>query len=186
MKSGRFFLLLLALLFIACPAFAEGELQFHPPQTEAEKALDKILRFDIDKKLGEYFFNDFNEKTPADYPRYDPSKAKKYSRMFTNALQKTWQEAETKENFKLGKSIDEDVIVCMDFKPVFIALPVYRTIQSGVSSVFIEQSYPDDATKKFYPGYTRYPVNTYRIIKNHGTWKMDGIKCSDVYKFNMP
>lgn len=158
---------------------------FHPPQTAAEQALDKIWRLNVKQDLASRFFNNFDEVLPGGSPKYNPSLAKKYSHLFTEDLQRAWADAEDHGVDKKGYPIEMDIISCKEFSPYIVGWPVYRTVRSDASMAIIEQSYDKEDLKQF--SGQDDPKDTpalFKMTKNQGRWKMDGINCGG--RFNMP
>jgi hypothetical protein len=167
-----------AILSAICwrPAFAEDS-KFHPPQTEAEKVLDKI--FDLeDKDSNMYFF-------ALGRPNYDPAKDTGYAQLFTKALLTAWRKKEADRvrdscggKYREGEicGFDYDVIICAQDRPKKF---VFRTIRSGKESTTIVAAWPQ---------FVKYEDSfiVYRMVNESGVWKLDGVDCRKGDLFNMP
>jgi len=180
MRLGFYHRLLLssAILSAMCwrPACAEDS-KFHPPQTEAEKVLDKI--FDLEDKDSNVLF--FALGTPA----YDPAKDTGYARLFTKALLKAWRkkEADLVQDDCDGKyregeicGLDFDPIVCGQDRPDKF---VFRTIKSGKESATMIATWREYVKRE-------ETFTVYRLVKEEGDWKLDGVDCRNGHTFNMP
>jgi hypothetical protein len=167
-----------AILSAICsrPAFAEDS-KFHPPQTEAEIALDKI--FDLEDKDSNMLF------FALAMPYYHPPKDTGYAQLFTKALLKAWRKKEAdlvREN--CGGKYREGEICGLDFDPITCAQDrpdkfVFRTIKSGKESVSIIAAWPQSVNDERYFKY-------YKLVKEEDVWKLDGVYCRESDNFNMP
>jgi hypothetical protein len=199
MKPRYFFPLFLLALFIASPVFAAEKSadkpQFHPPQTEAEKALDHILQLDhADTQLAEFAVKD---------PGYDRSKTSAFSHLFTQPLLGAWEKGEKDSvSRECGGKYKDGWICGMDINPISCSTSdddwpdehrsyLYRAIKRNTSEVIltykvvisytasdarrITQMLPDSKRDRFF----------YRMVKDKDRWKLDGVVCDNYYHFNM-
>jgi hypothetical protein len=175
MKTKLIFFLLL--LYITLPlqsAFAKKPPPFHPPKTEAEKALDRIfMKSDSDDNLFRFILN---------RPDYNPSKNYGYERFFTKELLKSWRETEA--DIKKGQHCNYNEGLCgMDISPITCgqdgAGHLFKTIKQTDNEAIM--TYISEEIFKLYPD-TKTPY-FYKLIKQEGIWKLDGVDCDEV-KFN--
>jgi hypothetical protein len=184
----RFLIFFLAVLLTLPLAYAgkksADKPQFHPPQTEAERALDKILtRAKTDSDMTFYALGEPHYDPPlgSSHARLVPPEDRGYSNLFTEALVKAWRE---KEKSLVQQSCGGQYIageLCgLDYDPIFCAQDYtdsfhYYTVDSGKNAAVIEYSFPD----------TGYLLATYGMIKDQQGWKIDRVTCRDGDKFNV-
>lgn len=170
-----FLVLSFALLIASSAACAvknpAGQPQFHPPQTEAEKALDHILMLDqTDRYLASFVFK---------VPERALSRDKKYSRLFTQGLQNAWE-----KSFKSSPLGDDGTMHYVDINFITCAQDapkkyLYATGKDDGHEAYIEPAWPEFVNNPVSP-----PFFPYRMIKEDGAWKLDGVKCPDGFLFN--
>jgi hypothetical protein len=174
-----FVVLLLALPTAWAAEIPAGEPPFHPPQTAAEKALDGIFRLDTtDENLLPFAIGE---------PWYDPAKDTGYARHFTNPLLKAWRKAQAKlaqadcgGKYEDGQlcGFEFDPIICgQDYPDVFL----YRTTKSSKQETIITYTWSQSVEEGI-----EIDGPLYRLTKDKGDWKLDGIDCGTGGKFNMP
>jgi hypothetical protein len=160
MKVRLLILFFAMALAVSMPCAAEkvdNKNQFHPPQTEAEKTLDKIIMH-LD----------------------DPAQV--ITAPLSGAIAK--KEKEYVDETCAGKNVEGeecgfsyDVFTCaQDHPDVFL----YRTVRSDKDGVILTYTWPEyveDGTAKDGP--------LYRMIKVKSGWMLDGIDCGSVGRFNM-
>jgi len=170
------FLVLLFAVLLALPAActagkAANRTQFHPPQTEAEKALDHILMLDNTdgNNLGLFMF-----RMPGRHMLKDDD----FSPLFTQPLLDAWFKAYMSIPQEEGgeRYVDIDFITCGQDTPDNY---LYATVKDDGREAYINTAWPQfvDNTK----------VSTlppYRMIKEAGVWKLDGVKCPEGFVFN--
>jgi hypothetical protein len=169
------FLVLLFAVLLALPAActagkAANRSQFHPPQTEAEKALDHILIMDRDDR----YLYDFIFKLPNRAKNWD----KDYSRFFTKRLQAIWEKKylSIPEESEGGRYVDSSFITCGQDAP---DQNLYMTVKSDGHEAYIDTTWPELAKDTKLPS-TPY----YKMIKEDGLWKLDGTGCGEELRFN--
>jgi hypothetical protein len=158
-------------LLLACSAqAAEG---FHDVETEAERALDAILkRVDHDHQALD---NLLGGRGPGFRRTVD------YRTMITPPALAAIA-AHEKEVVKrtCGGRYRDGEICGLDYVPVTCAQdsnPVYfyRTLSASADRAEIAQKWP----------YSKEPGATYRLVRDGGGWKIDGIRCTGADAFNM-
>jgi hypothetical protein len=163
-------LILAAVAALAWPAAADT---IHPPASNAERALDGILKHaDFDSNQLDNLFGGRGQKNF--HASVD------YTKVLTPALlasitakQKAMVQQECGGHYQKGD------ICGMDSSPITCAQDVsdsylYRTDLSG----------DDQAEIAYYWPGTKKPVATYRLVRQAETWKLDGIRCADGDEFN--
>ncbi len=149
---------------------------FHIAKTDAEKALDDILRrADKDGNMLEYVLG-----TSGYNAKIDPG----YSRLFSINLLRAVAKAESDvvKRYCDGKYRDDD-FCGLDYNPI-------SCIQDSSEEGYRYKTTEDDSHKAiiFYQwvGYDPNKARVfYRLIKDGGLWKLDGIDCGNGAKFNM-
>jgi hypothetical protein len=155
---------------LAWPAAAET---IHPPETTAERTLDGILKHaDYDDQQLDNLFDGRGQR--AFHATVD------YSKVLTtpvlaaiSAKEKTLVQAGCGGHYQKGE------ICGLDFSPITCAQDLsdtyfYRTETSGDDRAEIAY---------YWPGMTK-SIATYRLVRQAGTWKIDGIRCTGGYDFN--
>ena len=167
-----------AILSAVCwrPAFA-GDSKFHPPQTEAEKALHEII--DLEAKGSNLF------AFALGIPEGDPAKTKRYGQFFTKAFLTALRKAEADLIQSNCGGIDREDEPCgFDFDPLLCAqdtwdVYVFRTIKAGeASATIIAIGLEVENHEEAY--------HYYNMTKEQEIWKLDGIDCLKGFTFNMP
>lgn len=179
MRPISFCLIVLALL--TAPSWRTplaDDSKFHPTQTEAEKALDRILGLAVKDANLLYF--------ALGRPWYDPAKDIGYARLFSKALLNAWRKREAvlaRENCgeryreEDGCGLDYNPIVCgQDWPDSFL----FRTIKSGnANATIIAVGEGEKVVVR--------NLRSYRLVKRNGGWKLDGVDCGEEHNsFNMP
>jgi len=161
---------LLALPLVASPARAvRPELSFHPPATEAERALDAALRrADADP---DFLSNLVEGRGGPSYRR-----TADYSALLTPTLVSAITRAEralVRRN--CGGRYRTGEICGLDASPLTCARDsaegyLYRTRVSRRDEVFVAYRWPG-------PG--RQAVATHRLLRRDGVWRIDGVRCAE-------
>lgn len=172
----KLFLALVFSAFLVLPgAYAAetpaGKPQFHPPQTAAEKALEHILMLDDkDRDFPSFVFKSLER---------DKSRDKNYSGLFTKELEDAWEKAYLSlplEDDEGGRDVGYDWIVCGQetSKKYF-----YATVRSSEYEAYVAVAAPEDIN--FSPSLDPAP---FRMIKEGGKWKLDGVWCAEDPRMN--
>lgn len=167
-----------ALLTLAGTASAtRPELPFHPPASEAERALDAILqRAGADPDPLSNLLEGRGRRG------FRPSVD--YAAVLTPALlasMRSTERALLRRN--CGGQYRQGEICGLDFVPLTCAQ------DSAESYLYRTQvARPGEAVIAYrWPGENRTPVATYRLIHQGGAWRIDGIRCSEgMPGFNLP
>jgi hypothetical protein len=152
------------------------ESKFHPERTEAETRLEKILR------LEETDVNLFLYATGA--PWYEPAKDTGYSQLLSKALvEAVRQQAADRDQQNCGGEYREGQICGLGFDPFICSDDhpqryEFRTITSDQSSAIIAAEWPITYRNSICSRY-------YRMVKEKGNWKLDGIDTRTGHTFNM-
>lgn len=167
------YVLIIMLLSLAACTGAIPKAAFHPPQTAAEKQLDRILQVSNE--------DDEVLNVVLDVPWRDKKKEIKYKALFTGTLLQTLAEAEKKmvQANCNGTYIDGD-ICGFDFHPILCSqdppeIYEYLTISSDEKQAFIRVK--DPVWKELHTSYI--------LVNVHGVWKMGGIDCGEGVSFNL-
>lgn len=171
----RFLLLVFALL-VTTTACASGESPgtFHPPQTEAETALDRVLKI-ADEDEGDMLYFALNI----------PGQKKDFSYLFSEKLLQSWRKAEKEAVQETCNGFYVDGESCgLDYNPIICAQDIpehylYHTQTESAHEVLIASIWPQ---------YIHDPQHqkAYRLIKNKaGAWVLDGVNCGEGEAFNM-
>ena len=150
---------------------------FHVAQSDAEKALDEVLRGNNQNRNMHYYL--------LGTPWYDAKKDTGYSRMFTKNFLQALAKAES-DLIKLepgGKCVEGD-LCGFDYDPIDCS-------QEGSDDGYLYRTIEDDGHKAIilclWVGYDPDKAETfYKLIKVDDHWKLDGIDCRRIgTKFNM-
>ena len=149
---------------------------FHVAQSDAEKALDDILRrYNTDHNMFAYVVG---------RPWYDAKKDTGYSLLFTKNLLQAVAKAESDAvKDSCGGKYIKGELCGLDFNPITCA-------QDYSEDGYLYRTIEDDGHKAimFYlwAGHKPSDARTfYRLIKNGDHWKLDGVDCGNGDKFNM-
>lgn len=172
MKTSLFFLPSLLSLLAVYPAYAANA-DFHKAQSAAEKRLDEILWNDtllMERNQPPNMHNFLVHKQG-----YNPSLDTGYAQMFTKALINS--AAKKKPSIcqnDISCTFDYNVISCMDAGADRQNYYLYRTEKVTDKEAIISYGWPahDEV------------MGTYRLVKEQGHWKLDGISCLED-QFNM-
>ncbi len=160
---------------------------FHIAKSDAEKVLDEILRrADKDRNIFDYVLG---------HPWYDHEKGTGYSHLFTKNLLRTLakEEAEFVKYSCDGKYLEGE-LCGFDYSPITCAQDfseqgyIYWTKKDNGHKAIIYYLWSlADKTEEFFPGsdITDKNKNFYKLIKDDGHWKLDGVDCGNGAKFNM-
>jgi hypothetical protein len=152
---------------------------FHEPQTEVERALDKILRLDLDDDGSLFNFI-------AGAPYSNPAKSQRYAQLFTRTLLDAWRKAEADlVRINCGGKYIEGDLCGFNYDPIICGQDspdryVYRTIKSEKGSASVVTAWPDMLSMDW-----NY-FTSYRLVNENTRWKLDGVDCGTLAKFNMP
>ncbi len=150
----------------------EYNTKFHPPQTDAEKVLARIIYINNhDKDIVSFIWK---------YPERDMSKDKKFENLFTKKLQEAW--ARGYRESPLG---DDGIHHQIDFGFLMCGNGdspdehVYATVKINKEDHYIATAWPEEY--KSDPLSVKYPF----IMKmDKGVWKLDGVSCGKGHNFN--
>jgi hypothetical protein len=155
---------------------------FHSAQSEAERALARILKLDADNP-GQI---DPAVETAGRRPRTTPPAGATYLKYLTTPLATAIlvEEArQVKANCggvsKRGEEcgMDADPIICaQDFPKSYL----FQTTQSAPALVVVEAAWPPDQ------GAQPSRSGAYRLKLTGGVWKVDGISCAGGDTYNWP
>jgi len=157
------------------PSFAHPATEdLHPPMTAAERTLDAILKIsDADSGMFLFVVNRPDRKVADDA---------KFSGFFTRQLLDAIAGTERQEVERdCGGKYLEGEICGLDFDPITCAQDepengyVYRTEKSTARRQIITMAWAgrDEV------------VAAYRMLKQGGSWKLDGVACRPAPQFNM-
>ena len=162
-------------LALPTPLLADNAAGFHRAATATEKALDGVVTLaerDID--LVRYALA---------FPAVGKIKDKGYSAVVSQALFKAIGEAEKKQVAKICGGVDRSDMVCgMDFNPITCSQEspgkpyLYKTVTTAPDRIVIDRRWPEGGAD----------TSRYRLVLQGGRWLVDGIRCGDGTKFNMP
>lgn len=164
-------LLLLLTLLLPLPAFAAG---FHPPASEAERALDAtIKRAQTDAAMKGYLL-----RAPATYGVLGDE----YGKLYTKGLMNAWSETEANlvyqqcgGDYQTGRhcGIEYNPVTCTNFN---YENYVYRTdADADPNAAVIAYRLPEGIQI----------IATYYLVKRDGAWKLDAVDCVVGDKFNL-
>lgn len=155
---------------VSVPVAMDG---FHPPATVAERALDATLKAsDADSGLFLFVVNRPDRQVTDD---------EKFSGFFTRQLLDVIAAVEKSEVERDCGGRYTDEICGLDFNPITCAQDepekgyAYRTEKSSARRQVIAMSWSG----------RNELVATYRMVKQGGAWKMDGVACHPSPRFNM-
>jgi hypothetical protein len=166
-------------LLTTYPVFAvepgSGKSPFHPPQTEAERALDAIFKQAIDD-----LYDDQVNYGNRGHAGYIEKKIEVYPDTFSSALIAAWKKASTEKPMKKGDycpykkfcGADHEPVTCTTDSPDYF---FFRQESLNEYEAIITTSWPG----------SEKVLGTYRLLKVHDKWQIDGISCGKD-KFNMP
>ncbi len=162
----------LAFLFFAAPLSAANE-HFRGPRSEAERALSKILwKADFDRGFLDYLFADPN-RNPKHDVNYAPLVTKNL-RASVIAYEKGLPKDLCDGHFRSGRicGFDANPVTCRKEEGAYLYATQGKT-KTAVTIALIseDQIIPDDRV-------------TYRLLKQGGAWKIDGILCPSGTAFN--
>ena len=176
-------LLCLLLAFSAYPALAAEKNDFHPPANDPEKTMDDILQYNyINNDMRNFALKHkvvtVQEKSITDKPAplkhlkgYNAWEEKRFSSLFTKALQDAWIAADKKP-----AGVEFNPITCDSFEGVTTTF-VYHTQKISENKVLVSFSGADGEIISASP---------YRMIRDKdGLWKLDSVDCGDGYGYNL-
>ncbi|HLO74849.1 MAG TPA: hypothetical protein VK196_00155 [Magnetospirillum sp.] len=147
---------------------------FHEPRTDAEKALDAILK--LADRIPESAW------VAVEAPGRDKTKDRLFQGQFSPKLRTAWVNAERKAVRKNCNGTYVDGESCgIDVHPITCAQDaaekyLYRTASASADQAVVEYRWPEETE----------PLATYRLVFTNGTWVLDGVACAGYLKFNMP
>jgi len=170
----RFILILLnfiTFITLSNVSFAE-DIKFHPPHTEAEKALDKII-----------YINNHNRDIRRfiwKHPERNLTKDKQFENLFTKELQNSW--AKGYRESPLGDDgihhqVSFGFLMCGhgDYSESYR----YATVKKKKNTYYIATVPIEDSNIN--PSRVSSP---FKMKLEDGVWKLDGVKCMDVPYMN--
>jgi hypothetical protein len=162
-------IILAAALAAVTPALAEP-VHFHPPQTEQEQALDKMLHAtETDGDALAQLLGRPGAKGHLDYARILTPKVIASIRKAERALVRQDCGGKYRKDEVCG--IDFDPITCaQDSSPAYL----YHTILDLGPKVVIEYKSPDQTAS----------AAVYTLVKAPDGWRIDGITCATGDKYN--
>ncbi len=181
----KYFSLLLLVVLLASPIAGAAEKPasqslFHPPQTEAEKALNALLERDRkgDGNMYEYILG---------RPWYDAEKDPGYNRWMTQAFVDSVRTEEKKivqedcnGRYHEGEicGIDFHLPVCgQDMTDIGFFFQTTREMATEAYISYVWAEHLNQAVLQEEPDF--------KMVKQNGVWKLDGLNCSRGYTFNM-
>jgi hypothetical protein len=149
---------------------------FRVAHYEAEKALDAILIQAVDDSYN----NGFNIAYRGQ-PGYVAKKVPVYRVTFSPGLIAAWKKASIGKPLKSGEpcyypklcGADYDPVTCATSNPDYF---FYRQERANDHEAIVVTEWPGSGKV----------LGTYKLIKVHAKWKLDGIACNGKDKFNMP
>jgi hypothetical protein len=178
-RPSALFAALISCLGLACaagPALSGSPEPFHAAHSAPEKALNEIFhRSDNDDNLSEFVLK---------RPWYDAKKDKGYATLFTQSLLAAWASAEAQlvQQDCQGKYLDGE-ICGIDYSPITCGNAtsdkgyVFRTKQADDRSAILFSRWAGHEASG--------EDSQYRMVKEAGSWRLDGVDCGDGAKFNM-
>lgn len=153
---------------------------FHPPRTAAERALDRVLLLDRDDDNSWAFVLGSTWYRAGDDPGY--------AALYTPALLASVRDLERRlVQESCGGEYQEGEICGLDYRPITCGQDVsdtgyvYLTIRQAPREALLTRAWPESVESTEPMG---GPV--YRMVEAGGTWKLDGIICSDRFNFPLP
>ena len=171
--------LFFALLLFTSPVWAV-DTAFHPPQTEAEITLNKILElYGQDSDMDGFIFNP---------PWYKNNKDQKFSPLFTKeflSIAKKERKEEIKQS--CGGTYPENGMECdmlEGIQPIYCASDhpdvfLFQTISSSENQAIISYS----GSPKPYKDKTN--MHLYKMTLTSGGWSLDGVNCGSGQAVNV-
>jgi len=154
----------------ASAQISEATAHFHPPETEAERVLDRIFRlYDQNSDLDGFIFS---------RPQREQERDKNFKPLFTeNFLKEAREKHKERVKESCSGAYPKDGLEC-DFidgvNPIYCANDrpaalFFHTVSLSDNTITI--SYPSPQKEKEAP--------TYKMVKTATGWKLDGIDCKD-------
>ncbi len=164
-----------------------GENDFHPPQTEAERALDGILIIESGLDVYDYTTHAGGKKSgnanklQADYwlteiEMLEYHKNKSYNTKKTLVFPKIFT-ANTLQQYNSQDSSNSNIYStpCYDNSETISCAPNYAGMDFGLEYKTVKHNH-NDAIIQSHTKYLPYqPV--YTMVKQNGKWKLDGADC---------
>lgn len=171
----------IALLFTAgCAAASPGKTTFHPPQTEAEKALNNIFERDRTGDLNMYAYI-------LGRPDYKPEDDPGYNKLMTSSFIQATREKErqlVRDNcageYREGETcgIDIHLPVCgQDMTDLGFAFQTTHETPTESYIRYVWLEHLKDAEP--------YGKPDIKMIKSNDRWLLDGLDCGHGYTFNI-
>jgi hypothetical protein len=166
----------LALAFAAGPAQSGSQEPFDAARSAPEKALNEIFHHsDNDDNLSEFVLK---------RPWYDAKKDKGYATLFTPNLLAAWASAEAQlvQHDCQGKYLDGE-ICGIDYSPITCGNATsdkgyrFRTKEADDRKAILSSRWAGEQARADGP--------QYRMAKEGGSWRLDGVDCGNGAKFNM-
>jgi hypothetical protein len=162
MKKRLLVLSFTLLLFLPTACAAEksaNKLQFHPPQTEAERALDAVLHTGGDANKGTI------------------------TKGLLDVITKI--EEKKKSGTCTGSEGVPDALLCEAVDSVLTCGAIFHDAYSYRTTSANDHEATVDAIWSKFVADRAARWSTYRLVKNEGIWALDGIDCGGLYKFNI-
>ena len=160
-------MLLVMIIFSVTPARASSEISFHPPASEAELALDKILSLNNqDREFGFFLFGITSNK---DFSSL-------FTKGFLSSIRKSYNDIPEEKGG--GRYIDINFLTCeQDAPDEYLYLTRGENERTAmIDTVWSNVKSDVNAVSSMKPHY--------RMIKEGGNWKLDGAYCPEGYGFN--
>jgi hypothetical protein len=149
---------------------------FHSPHYETEKALDAILKQEIDD-----LFTDQDNYENRGQSGYVEKQVEMYPNTFSPALITAWKKASMEVPQKRGEYCNYKKLCNSDYDPVTCTADnpdyfFFRQERANDYEAIVVTSWP----------WSGEVLGTYKLVKVHAKWQLDGIACGGNEKFNMP
>lgn len=146
--------------------------KFHPPRTQAERALAHILHLDYSDKSFRSFILKATER--------NKTLDKNYANLFTLKIERAWEEAYLSiapepESKNDERYVPIGFILCGQESSSHY---LYATATEDESEAYISVVWPGE------PVSTEHMRHPLRMIKENGMWKLDGVKCPAGFDFD--
>ncbi len=162
----------LAFLLVATPLWAANE-RFRAPRNDAETALSKILwKADYDRGFLDYLFADPNRNPKHDgvYQALVSKKMRESVLAYEKALPKNVCDGKFRSGRMCG--YDANPLTCRADVGHYLYATQEKTKAAAIIALISEeQIIPDDRV-------------TYKLVKQGGAWKIDGVLCPNGPGFN--
>lgn len=173
--------IILLMLFASLPAPAQaGNSVFHPPLTEAEKALDAIFEKDRHNDANMYAYI-------LGRPDYNSAKDTGYAHLMTAAFLHAVRQQEKDQvrtncqgQYREGEICGIDVHLPLCGSDTSDIGFLYHTMRQSETVAYISYIWAEDKENA-----ALTPSSQIRMRKEDGVWKLDGVSCDNTMNFNM-